>query len=130
MRFLLWSLAGFFLALLCFVGLTIAETPIDANYQLNRTHQADVNDFGYTMKITSIGELMQRIMTLMMYLLGSFALLAMIIGGVMMMNAGVDEDMAQKGKGIVISSAIGVGVAMASLIIVTLAQTVLYYFGT
>lgn len=122
-------LSLFLLAIIAFPFITFAAAPVDVMYH-ETIHQADVNDFGNFSPVTSVGELMQKILTILLSLLGSIALLAMIVGGVMMMSDGIDDGKAKKGKQIVLYSAIGVVVALSSLVIVTLAQSFFYYFGT
>lgn len=131
-------LRNFFLLLLAsfgvfFLGMQTPvyaeERPIDVVYH-ESSHSADVNDFGYFSPITSVGQLMQRLLTFMLGMMGSIALLAMILGGFMMMSAGIDEGRAKKGKEILYNASIGVAVAVSSLVIVTLAQTFLFSFGT
>ncbi len=131
MRFLFSFLLAFGLGFGAFAENTqnSATAPVDVIYH-ESIHQVDVNDFGNLSPITSVGEVMQKLLNIMMTLLGSLALLGMIVGGVMMMGEGINDGQAKKGKQIVLYSAIGVVVAISSLIIVTLAQTIFYYFGT
>lgn len=111
----------------CFV---LADVPIDATYHETVIRKIQVNDFGYFSTITSVGEFLNRLLTLIMSLIGGFAMLGMIVGGIMMMWDGLEDGQAKKGKEILINSSIGLAVALSSMLIVTLAQTLFYWFGT
>ncbi|MFC1655774.1 pilin [Patescibacteria group bacterium] len=67
-----------------------------------------------------------KLIKLLTYVIGSFALLFIIAGGIVLMVSHGSSNMQQKGKQIILWAAIGLIVAFLSLIIVTFVQSLFY----
>lgn len=103
--------------------------PFDVTYR-STVRQANLGDYGSFSPVTSVGSLGNKILKLLLFLLGGIGLLGIIIGGGMMMFGGMDESMLDRGKEIIIYSLIGVAVALLAMAITTLVQTVFYSVDT
>jgi len=79
--------------------------------------------------VETVGEFSSKTLTFLMSILGGIAMLGVIAGGIMIMGGGFSESTMENGKTLLLYSVIGVGVAMLSMLIVTLAQSFLYSFG-
>lgn len=67
-----------------------------------------------------------KLIKLLTYVIGSFALLFIIVGGMVLMLSHGSSNMQQKGKQIILYAAIGLVVAFLSLIVVTFVQSLFY----
>ncbi len=100
-------------------------SPVDVNYHKTK-HKANLNEYGQFSKTDSVGGFAQKALQFSIGILGGIALLAIMIGGGMIMIGGTDETMLERGKDILKYTAIGVVIALMSVTITTLVQTLLY----
>ncbi len=106
------------------------EKPVDiTNYHKGNNPKVNLEDFGDFTPVESVGEFSSKTLTFLMSILGGIAMLGVIAGGIMIMGGGFSESTMENGKTLLLYSIIGVGVAMLSILIVTLAQSFLYSFG-
>jgi len=69
-----------------------------------------------------INYLFDRAITIMAAIVGSVAVLMMVVGGFMMMFAGAKEESYKKGQGMIIRAGIGLVVVLGAYILVTTVQ--------
>jgi len=101
----------------------------NTNYHITDNPTVNVTDFGDFTPVQTIGEFATKIITFLMQILGGIAMLGIVAGGIMIMGGGFSEETMENGKTLLLYSVIGVGIAMLSMVIVTLAQSFLYSFG-
>ncbi len=77
-------------------------------------------------KAGALEDFIIKLIKLLTYVIGSFALLFIIVGGIVLMVSHGSSNMQQKGKQIILFAAIGLIVAFLSLIIVTFVQSLFY----
>ncbi len=102
----------------------------NTNYHMQDNPSVNMEDFGAFTPVESVGEFMTKIITFLMKILGGVGVLAIVAGGIMIMYGGFSEDVLENGKTLLLYSVIGVGIALLAMVIVTLAQSFLYSFGT
>ena len=104
--------------------------PVDIKtYHRTDNPTVNLNDFGEFIEVTTVGEFSTKALEFFMKIFGGIAMLGVIAGGIMIMSGGVSETTMENGKTLLFYSVIGVGVAILSILIVTLAQSFLYSFG-
>lgn len=77
-------------------------------------------------KVTSIGEYIVRFINFLALLIGSFGILAVIVGGYFLLAAQGREEMITRGKDIIKFAIIGIVVALSAFWLVAAVQSVLY----
>jgi len=104
--------------------------PVDiTTYHRTDNPTVNLNDFGEFTPVTTVGEFSTKVLEFLLKILGGIAMLGVITGGIMIMGGGFSETTMENGKTLLLYSVIGVGIAMLSVLIVTLAQSFLYSFG-
>jgi len=103
--------------------------PVDVCYH-SSAEMAYLNDFADFSSKTSVGDVLQGGLSLLMGVVGGLALLAIMIGGGMIMLGGTDESMLERGKDILKYTAIGVAIVLLAVTITTIVQTFFYSVDT
>lgn len=90
-----------------------------------------VKVFGYLnapgqAKVTSIGSYIVRFINFLSLLIGSFGILAIIIGGLFLLTAGGKEESITKGKDIIKLAITGIIISVSAFWIVSIIQDILY----
>lgn len=78
---------------------------------------------------TEVSPILAFILTIINFLskvIGTVAILLIIIGGLLLLASEGDDNKVQKGKGIIVQAIIGLIIALASYMIVTFVQSLLY----
>jgi len=75
---------------------------------------------------SSIGEYIVRVINFLSMTIGSFAILAVIIGGVFLLTAGGREESVTRGKDIIKYAIMGILFAVSAYFIVALVQNIIY----
>jgi len=70
-----------------------------------------------------------RLINFLSLLIGSFAFLAIVIGGIMLVTSGGQEQQLTKGKDVIKYAIIGLAVALASYFITAFVQSIFYEYG-
>ncbi len=86
----------------------------------------DLNEFTYLGGPKSVTELLFKILKFLNITVASVAVLAVMIGGIMLITSAGSENQMNRGKEIIKYSLIGLGLAIFAYLIVTLVQTILY----
>ena len=103
------------------------KNPVDVCYrQAGTGRTADLTEWGQFSEQQSVGGLFQKILRFFMAIVGGLALLAIMIGGGMIMLGGTDETMLERGKDILKYTAMGVAIVLLAVTITTLVQTFFY----
>lgn len=76
------------------------------------------------------GAYVVRVVNFLSLVIGSFALLAIVIGGFMLITAGGAEAQLQKGKDIIKYAIIGLLVAMSAYFLTAFVQSIFFEYGT
>lgn len=101
--------------------------PVDVCYrEFGTGRKADLTKWGDFSSQDEVGTLFQGVLQFFMAIVGGLALLAIMIGGGMIMLGGTDETMLEKGKDILKFTAIGVAIVLFAVTITTLVQTLFY----
>ena len=103
------------------------DNPVDVCYrEAGKGRTADLTQWGQFSDQQEVGGLFQKILGFFMAIVGGLALLAIMIGGGMIMLGGSDETLLERGKDILKYTAIGVGIVLLAVTITTLVQTLFY----
>lgn len=76
-----------------------------------------------------IGNYIVRIINFLSAIIGSFAFLAIIIGGMMLLISGGNETQVQKGKDIITYSIIGLIIALSAYFLTSAVQSLFFEYG-
>lgn len=79
--------------------------------------------------ITSLEELLLKVITLLGTLIVLASVVGIVVGGAFLVFSGGDDGKVSRGKDIIVYSLIGLAVTLCSYLIVTLVQAVLYDVG-
>lgn len=78
---------------------------------------------------TEIGQYILRLVNFLTLTIGSFAFLAIVIGGIMLLTSAGKEQQVTKGKDIIKYAITGLVVALASYFITAFVQSIFYEYG-
>lgn len=79
---------------------------------------------------TSISQYLLRLVNFLTLLIGSFAFLAIVVGGIMLMTSAGNTTQETKGKDILKYAITGLVIAMAAYFITAFVQSIFYDYGT
>ena len=119
----------FWLVNLCFaIPMALAEGTAPAS-----TGSFNVNVYlttkGQEKSPTDIGQYILRLVNFLTLMIGSFAFLAIVIGGIMLLTSAGKEQQVTKGKDIIKYAITGLVVALASYFITAFVQSIFYEYG-
>ncbi|MBD3328321.1 hypothetical protein GF340_03375 [Candidatus Peregrinibacteria bacterium] len=98
-------------------------TPMKINVGILRAPgQADPAEIG------NVGVYIVRVINFLALTIGSFAFLAIVIGGILLLTAAGQEQQIQKGKDIIKFAVIGLIVALMAYFIVAFVQSIFYEY--
>lgn len=122
---------GIFLVL-CVVALHVARP--DMVFAQAAPESLNVREYltttGQENQPFNIASLIVRVISFLSLSIGSFAFLAIVIGGIFMVTAGGRENQIQRGKDIIKYAVIGLIVAFSAYFITTFVQSVFFEYGT
>jgi hypothetical protein len=98
-------------------------TEFAVNDYLKLQGQKDLKEIG------GIGAYIVRLMNFMAMTIGSFAFLAIVVGGFMMVTSAGQEAQVQRGKDIIKLSIIGLIVVLMAYFLVSFTQSIFYEYG-
>lgn len=112
--------------------LAAGADPVDTTFSINKYLTLDgTKGFGNEPgQINNIGFYLVRTINFMALTIGSFAFLAIVIGGFILVTSGGQEAQLQRGKDIIKFAIIGLIVALLSYFIVSFIQSLVYEYGT
>jgi integral membrane sensor domain MASE1 len=98
-------------------------TPMNINVGILRAPgQANPSEIG------NVGVYIVRVVNFLALTIGSFAFLAIVIGGILLLTAAGQEQQIQKGKDIIKFAVIGLIVALMAYFIVAFVQSIFYEY--
>lgn len=81
-------------------------------------------------KPSQIGAYIVRLINFLSMVIGSFAFVAIVIGGIMMVGSGGQEQPISRGKDIIKYAIMGLVVAFSAFFITSFVQSIFYEYGT